>query len=207
MSVILTHFYYFNDIFHCIDTGAKMALIWSKKSTGVPIRVKTSHVTGGTLNDDGDRRIGDKISECVLDIGKIIIFDSLFTIYRTTIFISISTINDFLHYGTDIYKNCPRIISHTQSTNNSSYIGTEIQVLISGNWTTYKSRVVQYLQQLAIITPYAKFEMSYKNRSDVKKDMNLRFDRRSEQMPVRAKEVKYHPSSVSVLYLETECLV
>lgn len=67
--------------------------------------------------------------------------------------------------------------------------------------------MVQYLQQLAIITPYAKFEMSYKNRSDVKKDMNLRFDRRSEQMPVRAKEVKYHPSSVSVLYLETECLV
>ena len=79
MSVVLTHFYYFNDIFHCIAKGAKMALIWSKKSTGVPIRVKTSHVTGGTLNDDGDRRIGDKISECVLDIGKIIIFDSLFT--------------------------------------------------------------------------------------------------------------------------------
>ena len=105
-------------------------------------------------------------------------------------------------YGTDIYKNCPRIISHTQSANNSSYIGTEIQVLISGNWTTYKSRVVQYLQQLAIITPYAKFEMSYKNRSDVKKDMNLRFDRRSEQMPVRAKEVKYHPSSVNNLIIQ-----
>ena len=32
---------------------------------------------------------------------------------------------------------------------------------------------------------------------DVKKDMNLRFDRRSEQMPVRAREVKYHPTSVS----------
>ena len=59
--------------------------------------------------------------------------------------------------------------------------------------------MVQYLQQLAIITPYAKFEMSYKNRMDTKKDMNLRFDRRSEQMPVRAREVKYHPTSVSCI--------
>lgn len=101
--------------------------------------------------------------------------------------------------NTDIYKNQPRIISHTQSDNNSSYIGTEIQVLISGNWTTYKSRVVQYLQQLAIITPYAKLEMSYNNRSDAKKEMNLRFDRRSEQMPPQAREVKYHPSSVSLI--------
>ena len=47
-----------------------MALIWSKESTGVPIRVKTSHVTGGVLGEDGERRIGDKISECVLDIGE-----------------------------------------------------------------------------------------------------------------------------------------
>ena len=54
-----------------MHTGAKMALIWSKKSTGVPIRVKTSHVSGGTLNDDGNRTIGDKISECVLDIAEI----------------------------------------------------------------------------------------------------------------------------------------
>ena len=73
-----------------------MALIWSKKSTGVPIRVKTSHVTGGTLNDDGDRRIGDKISECVLDIGKIIILDSLlqpfsFQSQLTTFYIMVQT--------------------------------------------------------------------------------------------------------------------
>lgn len=50
-----------------------MALIWSKKSTGVPIRVKTSHVTGGVLNEDGERKIGDKISECVLDIGALVL--------------------------------------------------------------------------------------------------------------------------------------
>lgn len=59
--------------------------------------------------------------------------------------------------------------------------------------------MVQYLQQLAIITPYAKLEMSYSNQSDAKKEMNLRFDRMSEQMPPQAREVKYHPSSVSLI--------
>jgi len=97
----------------------------------------------------------------------------------------------------DIYKNCPRVLKHTQQTNTEQWIGTEIQVLVAGNWTTYKSRVVQYLQQLAIITPYARLEMSYTNRSDEKKGMNLRFERRSEQMPAQAREVKHHPSSVS----------
>jgi DNA topoisomerase VI subunit B len=56
---------------------------------------------------------------------------------------------------------------------------------------------VQYLQQLAIITPYAKLEMQYTNVNDAKKEMTIRYDRRSEQMPSPAKEVKHHPSSVS----------
>ena len=57
--------------------GAKMALIWSKKSTGVPIKIKTSHVKGvrgggggSLLNQDGTRKIGPKVSYCVLDIGE-----------------------------------------------------------------------------------------------------------------------------------------
>ncbi len=89
------------------------------------------------------------------------------------------------------------MIEHKLRPNDENWIGTEMQVLVAGNWTTYKSRVVQYLQQLAIITPYARLEMSYSNRSDEKKGMNLRFERRSEQMPAQAREVKHHPSSVS----------
>ncbi|KAL7471547.1 hypothetical protein ACHAXS_011841 [Conticribra weissflogii] len=173
--------------------GAKMALIWSKKSTGVPIRIKTSHVSadarrkykkskrGGDSDDEDDeeendvddngdaavggRKVGKMISTCVLDI--------------------------------DIYKNSPRVIEHTRKPNTEKWIGTEIQVLVAGNWTTYKSRVVQYLHQLAIITPYARLEMTYSNRSDDKKGMNFKFERRSEQMPPAAREVKHHPSSVS----------
>eukprot|EP00978_Attheya_sp_CCMP212_P022209 scaffold65976_cov46-Attheya_sp.AAC.3 len=140
--------------------GAKMALIWSKKSTGVPITITTSHMN----NDQGTP--GEFISKCVLDI--------------------------------DIYKNRPRVIEHSKKPNNSDspWIGTEFQVLIAGNWTTYKSRVVQYLQQLAIITPYAMLELNYTNASDAKRSFGIRYERRSEQMPPPSKEVKHHPSSL-----------
>ncbi len=131
-----------------------MCLIWSKKSTGVPIKIKTSHVNSPNY-----------ISTCVLDI--------------------------------DIYKNEPKVIKHTKQKNNVDWRGTEIEVLIAGSWTSYKARIFQYLKQLAIITPYAQFEMQYSNMSDEKKEMAIRYDRRSEQMPPPAREVKHHPSSVS----------
>jgi DNA topoisomerase VI B subunit len=141
--------------------GAKMALIWSKKSTGVPIRITTAHRPKATSP------IPKQVSTCVLDI--------------------------------DITNNCPRIVEHKTKTNAGTdpWIGTELELLIAGNWTTYKSRVVQYLQQLAIITPYAQLELTYENRSEPKRSMSLRYDRRSEQMPPLPREIKHHPSSVN----------
>ena len=150
--------------------GAKMALIWSKKSTGVPIKVVTAHSTGSASGGSSSRPHGAYVSRCVLDI--------------------------------DIYKNRPRIIEHTKKSNTQGWIGTEFEVLIGGNWTTYKSRIVQYLLQLAIITPYASLELHYKNLSDPRKDMSIRYGRRSEQMPPPAREVRHHPSSVNNLLVQ-----
>mmetsp|Transcript_27862 Transcript_27862/g.34397 ORF Transcript_27862/g.34397 Transcript_27862/m.34397 type:complete len:736 (+) Transcript_27862:127-2334(+) len=142
--------------------GSKMALIWSKKSTGMPIKIISAH-----MKKDKQAPF---ISTCVLDI--------------------------------DIYKNEPRIIQHAKVPNEQKWAGTLMEVVIAGNWTTYKSRIVQYLQQLAIITPYAKFDMHYTNLKDEKKEMKIRYDRRSEQMPAPAKEVKHHPSSVNNLLIQ-----
>jgi DNA topoisomerase-6 subunit B len=139
--------------------GAKMALIWSKKSTGVPIKVTTSHRPREGMATP------KYVSWCVLDI--------------------------------DITNNCPRIMEHSKTVNTEEWVGTQLELLIAGNWTTYKSRVVQYLQQLAIITPYAQLELLYENRSDPKKNLSLRYDRRSEQMPPLPREIKHHPSSVN----------
>lgn len=141
--------------------GAKMALIWSKKSTGVPIKVITAHRPNANSSPNPPK----SVTTCVLDI--------------------------------DITNNCPRIREHTKKNNTYGWVGTQLEILIAGNWTTYKSRVVQYLQQLAIITPYAQLELTYSNRSDPKRNLSLKYDRRSEQMPPLPREIKHHPSSVN----------
>ncbi|CAB9524732.1 topoisomerase 6 subunit B [Seminavis robusta] len=144
--------------------GAKMALIWSKKSTGVPIRITTAH------RPNGGSTVPSKVSTCVLDI--------------------------------DIYKNRPRIIEHTLKSN-KEWKGTEMEIMIGGNWSSYKNYVVKYLQQLAIITPYARLEMTYTKAAETSraKDMTIAYERRSDQMPPPAREVKHHPSSVNNLLI------
>jgi DNA topoisomerase VI subunit B len=186
--------------------GAKMTLIWSKKSTGQPIRITTSHrhkakstkkstetvvnvasavkdanAAGASLTNDSMSELpaAPTVSRCVLDI--------------------------------DIYKNEPRIIEHVSVPNSDQWIGTQFDVIIAGNWTTYKSRIMNYLQQLAIITPYAAFSLSYENysstlrsndsASNYKKNFTVVYDRRSAQMPLPAREVKHHPESVNNLVI------
>jgi len=150
--------------------GAKMALIWSKKSTGVPIKVTTAHrlpPKSKTISSNETFLLEPpkNVSTCILDIN--------------------------------ITNNCPNIIKHTKSKNTTEWIGTELELLIAGNWTTYRSRIVSYLQQLAIITPYAQLELVYENKSEPQRNMTLRHDRRSEQMPPLPREIKHHPSSVN----------
>lgn len=76
--------------------GAKMALVWSKKSTGLPIDIKSS-------------QDGVKLTQCRLDI--------------------------------DIVKNEPRILLHERVKSPDGQRGTEISVVIGGNWTYYKAKV------------------------------------------------------------------
>jgi len=101
----------------------------------------------------------------------------------------------------DIYKNQPRIMEHSQRSNTEGVVGTTVRVLIAGNWTTYKSRIVQYLQQLAIITPYAALQLEYEESSG-KRNMQLEYDRRSEQMPATPQTVKHHPASVNNIIVQ-----
>jgi DNA topoisomerase-6 subunit B len=136
--------------------GAKMALVWSKKSTGLPIEVHSA--TGAS----------HPVTFCRLDI--------------------------------DIYKNQPRVLEHTRHDNDEKWRGTEISVVIAGNWGSYKAKIVSYLRQLAIITPYAQFVFKYQSPTD--KSFTVKFARRTDQMPPAPKEVKHHPSAVNNLLVE-----
>ncbi|KAG5594975.1 hypothetical protein H5410_036207 [Solanum commersonii] len=56
-----------------------------------------------------------------------------------------------------LFRNVPHIHIHDKWENKDWWHGSEIQIVIEGNWTTYQSKVLHYMRQLAIITPYAQF--------------------------------------------------
>jgi DNA topoisomerase VI subunit B len=162
-----------------------MALIWSKKSTGLPIEIRSAH-------QRKKNQMPSKVSYCKLDI--------------------------------DIFKNEPNILIHTKKDNTEQWTGgSEITLTIGGNWTTYKSRIIQYFQQLAIITPYAQFGLTFFKQHGLditgsttntiinptnpttmckQLEFSIRYDRRSDQMPPLAKQVHHHPSALNDLLLK-----
>ena len=142
--------------------GAKMALIWAKKSSGQPIYIRTAHAEA---TDDTP----SAISTVVLDI--------------------------------DIYKNEPKIISRKVEPNPDNWRGTEISLTMTGQWSIYKSKVMQYVQQLAVITPYSDITVEYECTRDEKKHFQVKFDRRSEQMPQKPTMMLPHPRSLNNITL------
>lgn len=139
--------------------GSKMALIWSKMSTGLPVEIHTS-------------KAGEPITHCILDI--------------------------------DIAKNVPNIIKHDLVPKKQAWRGTKVSVTIQGNWSTYRAKILLYMRQMAVITPYAQFRLKYVSATDgnAGKDFELVFSRRTDKMPPPAREVKHHPSSVNQLILK-----
>ncbi|XP_038700235.1 DNA topoisomerase 6 subunit B-like isoform X2 [Tripterygium wilfordii] len=162
----------FNDIYHAVlsgtkyglkqtrgkfGLGAKMALIWSKMSTGLPIEI-SSAMEGQNY-----------ISFCRLDI--------------------------------DIHRNIPNVHIHEKRDNKDRWHGAEIQVVIEGNWTTYRSKILHYMRQMAVITPYAQFLFKFVSETP-DKNVTIRFARRTDVMPPVPLETKHHPSSVDLLLIK-----
>ncbi|KAJ7561257.1 hypothetical protein O6H91_03G020500 [Diphasiastrum complanatum] len=137
--------------------GAKMALIWSKMSTGLPIDI-WSATRGQSF-----------ISYCRLDIN--------------------------------IHKNVPNVHIHEKRSNEEGWHGAEIQVTIEGNWTTYRSKIINYMRQMAVITPYAQFLFRFVAATP-DKNISIRFARRTNVMPPAPAETKYHPSAVDLLLIK-----
>jgi len=137
--------------------GAKMALVWAKKSTGLPIEVWSA-------------KKNCKKSYCKLDI--------------------------------DIYKNKPRVIEQDLYRNPKKWRGTEISVVIGGAWSSYRPKVITYMRQLAVITPYAHLELKFVHPI-ARKGFHFTFKRRSDMIPRQPLEVKHHPSSVDNLLVES----
>ncbi|KAA8495488.1 DNA topoisomerase 6 subunit B [Porphyridium purpureum] len=148
--------------------GSKMALIWSKMSTGLPIEIWSQ------------QRGQKQYSHVILDI--------------------------------DITNNAPNVIEQTRHSANESTPffpsghGTTVSLIIEGNWTSYRSKIVQYTRQMAVITPYAEFKLQFIAGSRMaeqdSRSFSVVFQRRADKMPPQAQEVKHHPSSVNQLLIK-----
>ena len=133
--------------------GAKMALIWSKMSTGLPIEIYSA------------RRGSKSKSYYKLDI--------------------------------DIRQNLPNVHESDLLPNPDGWHGAELSVTICGHWQYYRAKVLKYLQQIAVITPYAEFKFNFKGEGE-RNAFNTTFERRTSVMPPPPVATKHHPSSVDL---------
>uniref|UniRef100_A0A383WIB7 DNA topoisomerase 6 subunit B n=1 Tax=Tetradesmus obliquus TaxID=3088 RepID=A0A383WIB7_TETOB len=133
--------------------GAKMALIWSKMTTGLPFSISSA------------LRKQDFRSQYELDI--------------------------------DIHKNAPNVHSAAKLPNADGWHGACLSLTIEGNWSSYRAKLLKYLRQIAVITPYAQFSFQY-IAEDPKSSLKLTFRRRTDVMPPPPKITKHHPSSVDL---------
>ena len=103
----------------------------------------------------------------------------------------------------DIQRNEPNVISNTQEVNSEGWRGVKFSITIGGNWSSYRSRVLQYFQQLAVITPYAYLSLEFEAAKDNKKNFTAEFVHRSDQMPPIATVVLPHPKSLNNITLSS----
>ena len=66
--------------------------------------------------------------------------------------------------------------------NPDNFHGATLSVTILGNWQYYRSKILKYLRQIAVITPYAQFTFTYK-AADERNNVHIDFIRRTDKMP------------------------
>eukprot|EP00960_Hanusia_phi_P034855 751321-Hanusia_phi.AAC.5 len=79
--------------------------------------------------------------------------------------------------------------------------GSQVEVTIGGEFSKYKGYIVKYLREMAVITPYARFEMHY-ICEDSSKSFQIIHSRRSENMPPPPCKAKVHPSALDNQMME-----
>ena len=96
----------------------------------------------------------------------------------------------------DLRTNAPHIHDESKLPNPERWHGSQVSVLIRGAWSTYGSRIIKYLRQLAVITPYAQLRFTY--TPEAGREVKLGFSRRTAHMPPPPAETAYHPSAVDL---------
>ncbi|KAL4569869.1 hypothetical protein LXL04_025513 [Taraxacum kok-saghyz] len=100
----------------------------------------------------------------------------------------------------DIHRNKPIVhsLNLIKSEDGDDWHGASmITVVIKGN---YGSEILEYMRQMAVITPYAEFKFEY-IAADENGGVKKSYPRIIEKMPPIPVETKYHPSAVDSYFI------
>lgn len=64
-----------------------------------------------------------------------------------------------------VCRNAPNVHASSKLPNPDGWHGAQLSVTIEGNWSSYRSKVLKYLRQIAVITPYAQVGVLYPAQS------------------------------------------
>jgi DNA topoisomerase-6 subunit B len=92
----------------------------------------------------------------------------------------------------DIEHNEPIILSHKVIENDKNWRGTIVELQLEGDYSRIKSRLLDYLKQTAMVSPYA--DITFIDPAG----RLFRFKRGTEKMPPLPESVKPHPHGIDV---------
>ncbi len=91
----------------------------------------------------------------------------------------------------DTVKNEPSIVNHMTSKNENKWRGIKLELEVEGTYIERFQSIPEYLKQTAIANPYA--HIVYKGPNGV-----VKFERTTNLMPKRPKEIKPHPYGIEL---------
>ena len=82
-------------------------------------------------------------------------------------------------------RNQPNVHEVKKLPNGGSWQGAQLTLVIAGQWQHYRTRILKYLRQIAVITPYLRSTFKYAPAAagDTASAIDITFKRRSEKMP------------------------
>jgi DNA topoisomerase-6 subunit B len=92
----------------------------------------------------------------------------------------------------DIERNEPMILKHRVLGNKKGWRGTVVQLQLEGDYSRIKRRLLDYLKQTAMVSPYA--DLTFVDPAG----RLFRFERGTEMMPPLPQPVRPHPHGIDV---------
>ncbi len=92
----------------------------------------------------------------------------------------------------DIERNEPMILKHKVLGNKKGWRGTVVQLQLEGDYSRIKRRLLDYLKQTAMVSPYA--DLTFVDPAG----RLFRFERGTDMMPPLPQPVKPHPHGIDV---------